>query len=101
MDHNSDISFMIVDINMPKINGLELCKRIKSAPQWKELNILIFSTEISDSYVDEARALGIAGWLLKPFNKEHVIKAINKIISKTALAIYTIDRLFCDISIRN
>jgi CheY-like chemotaxis protein len=59
--------FVLIDINMPKMNGLELLHVIRTTDKWKHLKCFVITT--SDEKVDksEAQALGISGYIVKPF----------------------------------
>ena len=57
---------ILIDINMPKMNGLELLTEIRNHPRWKDLKCFIITT--SDEKVDRqaARELGVSGYIIKP-----------------------------------
>jgi CheY-like chemotaxis protein len=58
--------FVLIDINMPKMNGLELLEQIRNTDVWKQLKCFIITT--SDEKVDRTRAevLHISGYIIKP-----------------------------------
>jgi CheY-like chemotaxis protein len=58
---------VLIDINMPKMNGLELLKVIRTTPAWQELKCFILTTSDEQPDEDTARALGISGYIVKPF----------------------------------
>lgn len=57
---------VLVDINMPKMNGLEFLTVIRQDPRWKNLKCFIITT--SDERVDRetAASLGVSGYIIKP-----------------------------------
>lgn len=55
-----------IDINMPKMNGMELLRIIKSTPAYASIPAFIFSTTVDAISVEEAKRLGAAGVLVKP-----------------------------------
>lgn len=59
--------FALLDINMPRMNGLELLKVIRSREEWKAVKCFMITT--SDEREDKATAteLGISGYIVKPF----------------------------------
>ncbi|PCK09863.1 MAG: hypothetical protein COA42_02080 [Alteromonadaceae bacterium] len=63
-----DFNLLLVDLNMPIMNGLELVEAIRIDPILSPLNVLIMSTESSTAMRDRGRALKIAGWVLKPLH---------------------------------
>jgi CheY-like chemotaxis protein len=56
----------LIDINMPKMNGLELLQIIRSTDEWKHLKCFMVTT--SDERIDRATAekLGVSGYIIKP-----------------------------------
>ena len=73
---------VLIDINMPRMNGLEFLEVIRSHPQWKELKCFILTT--SDEKVDRktAQKLGVSGYIIKPLklNSPASIDAFNLMI---------------------
>jgi CheY-like chemotaxis protein len=58
---------VLVDINMPRMNGLEFLSHIRSTEKWKGMKCFIITT--SDEQVDKDKAgeLGVSGYIVKPF----------------------------------
>lgn len=69
---------IITDINMPDINGLELISFVRSSPAYKEIPLIIVSTEKSDEDKKRGLALGASSYIVKPFTKEDLITAVKK-----------------------
>lgn len=59
-------SLVMLDLNMPRLNGLELLKILRADPEFSDLNVFIMTT--SDLDVDRSGAtdLGISGYIIKP-----------------------------------
>ena len=73
-------NLVISDINMPKMNGLEMSKNIKSLNE--EQNIIIISAYSEVSYFLESIQIGVDGYILKPVNNDQLIDVIYKIVEK-------------------
>jgi two-component system response regulator YesN len=71
---------VIMDINMPVINGLEAIKEIKS--EYGDVEFLILTAHGEFEYAQQAIELGTNGYLLKPVEPVHLITKINSIIKK-------------------
>ena len=71
---------IITDINMPDINGLELIGYVKSNPAYRDIPLIIVSTEKSDEDKKRGLALGAAGYVVKPFKKEELMAMIVKVL---------------------
>ena len=73
---NNKIDIVISDIQMPKISGIEMAKEIRKI---KEDIPIIFTTAFGDSgYLKEAIEIGIDAYILKPIDKEKMLKKLNK-----------------------
>ena len=61
---------IITDINMPDINGLELVSFVKNNAAYREIPLVIVSTEGSERDRDKGMGLGADAYLVKPFEPE-------------------------------
>ncbi len=72
----------LIDINMPKMNGIEFLTAIRNDDRWKDLKCFIITT--SDEKVDReaAKELGISGYIIKPLklNSATSLDAFNLMI---------------------
>ena len=73
---------LILDINMPEISGLDLLEFLRRRSEWKELPIVILSSESADSMVDKALQLGADAYIMKPVTIEELEKAMESSIHK-------------------
>lgn len=69
-DH--DVAVLLVDINMPTMNGIQLLERMKQSDRLKDIPIVIASTEGSQKRIEQLRKLGVAGYVRKPFQPEQL-----------------------------
>ncbi len=67
-----NIGLILSDVNMPNMNGMELLGHLKSNDSWKNLPVVMVSTEGSQAKVLEAVQLGAAGYVRKPFNTDQI-----------------------------
>jgi two-component system chemotaxis response regulator CheY len=70
---------LLVDINMPNINGLELISFIRRSETHRDTPLLIISTEASERDRARAMTLGANGYLPKPFTAEALAAAVKSI----------------------
>lgn len=74
--------FILIDINMPKMNGLELLEAIRANKSWEQLKCFIITT--SDEAVDRKRSLmlNVSGYIVKPLklNSPSSMAAFNLMI---------------------
>lgn len=73
---------IITDINMPDINGLELISYVKSNPTYRDIPLIIVSTEKSEEDKKRGIALGAAGYVVKPFTKEELRQMVANVLGK-------------------
>ena len=57
---------VLLDLNMPKMNGLELLREIRSDPELRGLNVIVMTTSQEERDRVEAFGLNVAGYILKP-----------------------------------
>jgi two-component system chemotaxis response regulator CheY len=63
---------ILTDINMPDINGLELVSFVKTNSTYRDIPLVIVSTEGSDRDRDKGMRLGADAYLVKPFDPEEL-----------------------------
>jgi len=59
-------SLMMLDINMPRLNGLELLKILRNDPEFQDLNVFIMTTSDLDTDRLGAKDLNVSGYIIKP-----------------------------------
>jgi len=67
-----DVSLILSDINMPNVDGLELLTQLRASAKWKDLSVIMITTEGSQAKVMEAVQLGAKGYVRKPFTAEQI-----------------------------
>ena len=75
-ENNIDIAF--VDINLPDINGIELCAKIKK--EFPDVYVIGLSTFNQRSYVSQMIANGASGYLVKSAGKEEIEQSISDVM---------------------
>jgi len=81
--HNVDI--IITDIQMPKLNGLEMIEKIRA--KRKDIPILILSAHNESEYFMRSIELRVDGYLLKPIVAKQFVDVLNKIVFKVKFQI--------------
>jgi two-component system chemotaxis response regulator CheY len=75
-----DFSLVLTDQNMPRLDGIGLTKKLREDPKFKNVPILILTTESSDQMKLAGREAGATGWLVKPFHPAKLVEVIQKVI---------------------
>jgi two-component system chemotaxis response regulator CheY len=74
------VNLVLTDINMPDINGLELLSFIRNNPLYKELPVIVISTEGSQKDIEKGLALGATAYLVKPFKPEQLLELVKGLL---------------------
>ncbi|WP_017257399.1 response regulator [Pedobacter arcticus] len=75
-------SLLILDLNMPKVNGLELLIHLKSDRKTKKIPIVILSTSKSSQDKEKMMKLGADDFITKPFSFDSMIEITRNLIEK-------------------
>ena len=75
---NKTPDLVLLDVRMPELNGLEVCKRLKSDPNRKHIPIIIFSAKTLDPHIEEGLKAGADEYITKPFNSSHLLGTLRK-----------------------
>jgi CheY-like chemotaxis protein len=74
-------NLILLDLNMPKMNGLEFLFLLKNDNDLKFIPTVIFTTSNNHQDLVKAYELGVAGYIVKPLRYEKYVDQIEKIIS--------------------
>ena len=66
----SSYDLIVTDINMPDVNGLELVSFVKNDPSYRDIPLVIVSTEGSERDRDKGLGLGADAYVVKPFDPD-------------------------------
>ena len=76
---NPDIALVIIDINMPNMNGLEMLEALKADGKNATLPVIMLTTEVDGRLVERAKKGGAAGWLVKPYKPPQLLAVVTKL----------------------
>lgn len=80
---NADVDAVILDVNLPDIDGFELCRRIRSTDATKNVPIIFLSaTSLNSPSHDMAKRLGADAFLAFPVDPEQLDAVIQGTIAK-------------------
>lgn len=74
----NEFQLILTDINMPDINGLELITFLRQHPSYKEVPILIITTEAGEEDRKRGLAIGANGYLVKPFTEGDLVNLVQQ-----------------------
>jgi two-component system chemotaxis response regulator CheY len=70
LDANPDVDMLITDWNMPEMNGLELVIKVRADARFKDLPIIMVTTEGGKAEVITALKAGVNNYIVKPFTPQ-------------------------------
>ncbi len=71
---------IILDINMPQMNGLEFLQKIKADQAFASIPVIMLTTEGQDKDKDHAISLGATAYIVKPFKPTQLLSLLEKIL---------------------
>jgi DNA-binding NtrC family response regulator len=75
LENNKNIGVVLLDIKMPKVNGLDILKEIKA--KHKVVKIVMVTGYRSVETAAEASKLGASGYIVKPFKSEEILETVK------------------------
>jgi len=79
-----DIDLVVSDVMMPEIDGLELCKLIKTDLRFSHIPVLLLTAKIAQESILEGLQMGADDYITKPFNVDMLRLRVEKFIEKRA-----------------
>ena len=73
LDENPDVELMLVDWNMPQMNGFDFIRAVRSQRAYDGVRIMMVTTETEGAQVARALEAGANEYLMKPFTKEVLV----------------------------
>jgi two-component system chemotaxis response regulator CheY len=73
------VDLILLDWNMPNVNGFEFLKKIKALDQYKNIPVIMITSEAARLNVVEAIKAGVAAYITKPINDKIFMEKISKI----------------------
>ena len=70
---------LLLDIKMPRLNGLEVLRRIKADPQFKKLPVVMFTSSREEPDLAECYELGVNAYVVKPVDFPQFAAAVKQV----------------------
>ncbi len=78
------VELFILDLNMPGDTGLELVDKLHGLPDYKDVPIIMLTSETKAEKVKEGKVRGVAAWATKPISPNKLIQVVGKVMSRSA-----------------
>src|SRR5690349_21616442 len=73
---------VLLDVNMPVRDGLEVVRSLRAEAQYRHTPILMLTTENSPDRKREGKEAGATGWIVKPFDPAQLIATVHRVLLK-------------------
>jgi len=71
--------FILLDLKLPKVSGLEVLRRIKGHPKFSSIPVIIMSTSAEDRDIEEAYKLGCNSYIVKPIDFDKFVEVASQV----------------------
>ena len=78
---DASVSMLICDVNMPRMNGLEMVEKLRTDDRWKALPVVMLTTEGQPGLIERAKKAGAKGWIIKPFRADLLVATVKKLMA--------------------
>jgi len=83
LEHSDDIDLIITDINMPRMDGISMCQKIRETN--KKVPIIITTAYSDKDFLQKAISIGVSDFVTKPMNMKVLLNAIKKCVEPIVL----------------
>ena len=78
------VDLVIVDVNMPEMNGIEFLEAFRNLPEHDKTPVLFLTTESSAELREKGRSLRASAWVVKPFKPAVLVGGIQRLLKTAA-----------------
>jgi chemosensory pili system protein ChpA (sensor histidine kinase/response regulator) len=71
---------MLLDIEMPRMDGFEVTQHMRSTPRLAEVPIIMITSRTADKHRDHALELGVNAYMGKPYQEEDLLAEISRLV---------------------
>ena len=76
---HSDVDLILLDVNMPRMNGLEFLSEVRANDAFADVPVVIVSTEGKDEDTERALQSGATAYITKPFQSERILDVVSRL----------------------
>jgi two-component system aerobic respiration control protein ArcA len=79
---SSQLDLILLDINLPWVDGLELCSILKKHPVWQRVPLILISGRRSELDIEKGFEAGCDDYIAKPFDLENMAKIVSNSLKR-------------------
>ena len=76
-------ALVILDLMMPKLDGFEVCQKIRENPLWKNIRIIILTAKGRDTERKKGMSLGADDYMTKPFSTRDILNRVKELLAES------------------
>jgi DNA-binding response OmpR family regulator len=76
-------ALVILDLMMPKLDGFEVCQKIRENPLWKDIRIIILTAKGRDTERKKGMSLGADDYMTKPFSTRDILNRVKELLAES------------------
>jgi two-component system chemotaxis response regulator CheY len=74
------VNMVLVDLNMPNLNGIGLIQALRARPDCKFIPIVMLTAESQAEKKQKGKSVGATGWIVKPFRPKQMVAVVKKVL---------------------
>jgi DNA-binding response OmpR family regulator len=71
---------VILDVMLPKLNGFDVCRRIRAEPRWQGVKVVMLTAKGRDTEVAKGLGLGADAYVTKPFSTRDLVAQVRQLV---------------------
>lgn len=89
LDRDNPPALILLDLLLPGMNGIEICRRLRREPLTERVPIIMVTAKASETDFANARAVGVDDYITKPFSIHEVLERIEVLLRRSEAAAAT------------
>ncbi|MFL6717982.1 MAG: response regulator transcription factor [Burkholderiaceae bacterium] len=73
---------VLLDIMLPRLNGYEVCQRMRADPDWSRIKVVMLSAKGRELEVSKGLALGADAYVTKPFSTRELMALVQRLLAR-------------------
>lgn len=75
---------VLLDVMMPRLNGFDVCQRIRQNPAWQDIKIIMLTAKGREAEITKGLALGANTYITKPFSTRELLAEVKRILDESS-----------------